>query len=159
MAESVSLRSVVHEMSEIGGNEVAFINRRTGELTRLAEGRREILESTYPVDELSDGERAARTAWDAGDLLELPTKYDQGEYTVVEQFCETVREGSHRDQLLKAIRGKRAFRDFHALVGKLGLQPGWLGFRERAFEEIATHWLDRHGITWHREPEDSAEAA
>ena len=53
-------------------------------------------------------------------------------------------------KLLKAIRGKRAFSDFHVAVRKLGIEDEWIGFRNRVFEEIAIAWLEENNITYDR---------
>ena len=71
-------------------------------------------------------------------------------YSVLERFCQTIRDRRQRDQLLKAIRGRRAFRDFRTVVQQLGLNQQWTGFRNRAFETVAIDWLDKNGIGYNR---------
>jgi len=85
---------------------------------------------------------------ESGDLLELPSKFEHHEYSIVERFCESINEPRHKRKLKKAIRGRRAFRDFQKVLGKLGIQERWIGFRNRELEELAVDWLDRNDIAY-----------
>jgi hypothetical protein len=50
--------------------------------------------------------------------LELPNKYDVNEYEIMEEFCLTVSDQRKQDSLLRAIKGKGAFRRFKILKSK-----------------------------------------
>ncbi len=76
--------------------------------------------------------------------------YEHKLFTIVEQFCEQSRDPAQREQLLKAVRGKSALRDFNSLVHELHLRDQWIGFRNAALGRIATAWLDEHGITFNK---------
>ena len=145
MSVIVSLADVVSEMVEINDRHTAFLNRRTGEVVCLTEQQRDVLDNGHAA---SEGEQELKGLVAAGDLLELPTRFENHEYSIVERFCESVRDPDRKDELLQAIRGRRAFRDFHKLVHRLDLDSAWTGFRERAFREIAIHWLKEHGIAY-----------
>ena len=148
MSVVVSLREIINEMAEKADDQTAFLNRKTGELVTIDERRRSLFENSQPIHELSEGEHLIREAMEAGDLLELPNSFEHHEYTIIERFCQTVNDPVHRKKLTKAIKGKRAFRDFQTLVRKLGLRERWVGFRNRELEAIATRWLDRNEIAY-----------
>ncbi len=150
MSVVVSLREVINEMAELADQHSAFLNRRTGELLTINDQQRTLFENSQPIHELSEGQHVIREAMEAGDLLELPNKFEHHEYSIVERFCETVSDPKHKKKLTKAIRGKQAFRDFQRVVAKLGLQERWIGFRNRELEAIATDWLDRHEIAYNQ---------
>ena len=156
MSVRISLRDIVQEMTEIGDNHTAFLDRRTGELLTLNDQHVERLESGVPDQELSDWQQRLRQALDAGEVLELPGRYEQKQFTIVERFCQSITNPDHKGQLLQAIGSKQAFRDFNTLTQRLGLDPAWRGFRDLAFEELAITWLDEHGIPYDR---GAAEAA
>ena len=124
------------------------MNRRTGELLTMNDQQRALIENSQPVHDLSDGQHSVREAMESGDLLELPSKFEHHEYSILERFCESVTESKHRKKLLKAIRGKRAFRDFEKVLRKLGMRDRWVGFRNRELEGLAVDWLDRHEIEY-----------
>ncbi len=148
MSVVVSLREVINEMAEIADRHSAFLNRRTGELFTIDDEQRVLFENSQPIHELSEGQHVMREAMEAGDLLELPNKFEHHEYSMIERFCETVSEPKYKKKLERAIRGKRAFRDFQKVVAKLGLGERWIGFRNRELEVVATNWLDQHEIAY-----------
>ena len=149
MCVVVSLGDIVNEMTEISADETAFLNRRTGEVLSLNDEQRYLLENSLAAF-LSDEERALQEVLESGDLLELPSTFEHHQYSIVEQFCHTIKNEDHRDELLGAIRGKRAFRDFTAIIRRTGLEGDWLHFRDRAFEEIALAWLDANSVAYKR---------
>ena len=148
MAVVVSLVEMISEMAEVMDNHTAFLNRTTGELLTMNDQQRALFENSQPVHDLSDGQHAVREAMESGDLLELPSKFEHHEYSIVERFCESINEPRHKRKLKKAVRGKRAFRDFQKVLGKLGIQERWIGFRNRELEELAVDWLDRNDIAY-----------
>ena len=154
MSVVVSVADIVHEMVETDVEHSTFLNRTTGELYTLSEEQRAIMENGHPGDDLTDWERQVCDSAHRGELVELPSKFEHQEYSIVERFCYSVQDPRHRDQLLKAIRGKRAFRDFNSIIGKLGRKQEWCDFRDRAFEAIAVSWLEKHQI-----PHDHKSAA
>ena len=68
----------------------------------------------------------------------------------MERFCSEVEDQALRDALLRAIRGRGAFRCFKDVIHERGIAPAWYAFRERALEEIAADWLDANGIAYRR---------
>jgi hypothetical protein len=148
MSVVISLREVINEMAEIADQHSAFLNRTTGELFTIDDQQRALFENSQPIHELSEGQHEMRKAMEAGDLLELPNKFEHHEFSIIERFCDTVSEPKHKKKLARAIRGKRAFRDFQKVVAKLGLQERWIGFRNRELESVATDWLDHHEIVY-----------
>jgi hypothetical protein len=149
MSVVVTLREFVDEMTEAGDDQTAFLNRRTGDLLCLTDEQRYALENDHAAA-LPDEQRALQEALESGDLLELPSTFEHHEYSIVEEFCYSVKDADQRDELLRAIRGKHAFRDFTAIVRRTGLEAAWLNFREGAFEEIAVGWLEANNIAYKR---------
>ena len=148
MAIVVSLVEMVSEMAEVVDNHTAFLNRKTGELLTMNDQQRALFENSQPVHDMSEDQHAVREAMESGNLLELPSKFEHHEYSIVERFCESINEPRHKRKLKKAIRGRRAFRDFQKVLGKLGIQERWIGFRNRELEELAVDWLDRNDIAY-----------
>lgn len=145
MSVVVSLRDVVNEMVEAGADQTAFVNRRTGEVLTLTDEERYRLENVRAED-VPEAQREVHEALRSGDLLELPPAFEHHEYSIVERFCLSIKDGQHRERLLRAIRGKRAFRDFTNLVRRFDLDGAWAHFREQAFEDIAVDWLARNDL-------------
>ena len=149
MSFVVSLRDVINEMAEVGDDQTAFLNRRTGELISLTDEQRYVLENGRAGDAL-ECQRELRDVIQSGDLLELPSAFEHHEYSIMDRFCHSIRDPDQREQLLAALRGKRAFRDFKTTVARIGLEGAWIYFRNRAYEEIAIDWLQRYDIAYDR---------
>ncbi len=154
MTVVVSVADIVSEMVETSDDQITLLNRRTGELFTVTEEQRSAVDNEHPVGDLTEFERQLREADRNGDIVELPTKFEHHEYSVVERFCYSVQDRDHRDKLLKAIQGNRAFRDFHQAIQMLGRKDQWCSFRDRVFEAIAIGWLEKHQI-----PHDRKSAA
>jgi hypothetical protein len=150
MSNAVSLRELVNEMTETSERHTAFLNRNTGELLTLDELQRGILDSGHPDHGLTDWQRELQVGLESGDVVELPGAFEQKQYAAIERFCEETKDQGHKEKLLKAIRGKQAFSDFHLTIRKLGIEDHWIGFRQRVFEEIAIAWLEENNITYDR---------
>lgn len=146
MFAAVTLREIINEMAEVGNNHTAFLNRKTGELFTMNHQQRTLLENAMASHDLSDGQHQVREAMDAGDLLELPSSYEHREFATIERFCDSVHEPKHKKKLLKAIRGKNAVTSFRRVIGKLGIEQQWTGFRNRRLEQIAVDWLNDNDI-------------
>jgi hypothetical protein len=147
MSFVVSIRDVVNEMAETGDDQTSFLNRRTGELISLTDEQRYVLENGRAAD-APECQRELREVLQAGDLLELPSSFEHHEYSIVEQFCHSIKDPDQQEQLLAAIHGKRAFRDFKVTIATLGLEAAWVRFRNRAYEEIAVAWLQQNDIAF-----------
>jgi hypothetical protein len=150
MSVMVSLRDIVNEMVESSGHGACFLNRRTGELLVLNDHPRQALEIGHDPCGLSDGSTDLSDDMRAGNLVELPHKFEHQEFSMREQFCHSIKDPDQREPLFAAIRGKRAFRDFDAAVKHLRLEQRWHGFRSQAFEKIAIVWLDQNDIAFTR---------
>ncbi|MBP7961544.1 MAG: hypothetical protein KA003_06200 [Caldilineaceae bacterium] len=84
------------------------------------------------------------------DMLELPTKFEIDEDTIMERFCLSVEPDWLADDLLGKIRGKDAFRRFKDAIHRHGIADDWYAYRQGAFEEIAVGWLAENGIAFVR---------
>lgn len=153
----VSLADVVSEMAETAEHRTGFLHRGTGEVITLSEDQLRALDDPYAEEAgAARVDDALRSAFEAGDLLELPDSFETQEYSLRERFCRELTNVEHREQLLEALRRKQAFRSFTQALGRLGIREQWEHHRDRAFETIAVAWLDKHGIRYRH---DRAQAA
>ncbi len=155
----VSLREVVAEMAEVGDNETSFLDTSTGEFVRIADDLVEALRRDEPVaagrglDPLRLEQLRARFA--AGELVELPTKFEIREYSIRERFIEDIHDAAQREAMLNALRGPNAFRAFEAGLRRLGIEQKWERARDEEFARIAAPWIQENGL---RCEEDAAAA-
>ncbi len=80
------------------------------------------------------------------DYITLPEKYEIDEYSMMEEFIDSLPEGCKQDELYDAIRGRGAFRRFKDEVYELGLEQKWYKYRDDAYEKLAIEWCEENGI-------------
>lgn len=87
----------------------------------------------------------------APEWLALPSQREIHDYEIMETFCYAVDNDDHREQLLRAIRGRGAFRYFRDTADRLGLTEDWYAYRDQAYEDIAIEWLEAHDVSYVRD--------
>jgi hypothetical protein len=63
-------------------------------------------------------------------------------------FSNAVDSPKIRAELLDAIHGAGAFRNFKATVQRRGMEDEWYKFRAEALRQIAIAWCEEHDIAW-----------
>lgn len=158
MTAKVSLRELVDEMETLCDEHTAFLNRKTGKPITLTEEDIAILEGDAPdfvPDWQAEFLNTVRPAYEADDLLALPSRFEIDEYSIMREFCQSATNPAHRAELLDAIHGAGAFRRFKRVCEHVDLSDAWYRFRDEALEEIAVEWLEANGIPFHRDSRDS----
>lgn len=159
MSEPVSLREVAEELGALTQGWTAYLHRPTGELFSLSEDMGLRAERDEGDDEEQDGsdglpqwEREllikSREVLESDDWIELPTQFDIHELRIMETFVDSVEHDDARNQLIRALRGKKAFRHFKDTVKRFGIEQRWYQYRTTAIEEIVAEWLDEHEIAY-----------
>ena len=70
----------------------------------------------------------------------LPSQYDIHEYSIMEDFIDSLADTAIQNKLYHAIRGKGAFRRFKDEICYLGIREKWFTFQHDAYVEIAKKW-------------------
>ena len=78
----------------------------------------------------------------------LPTKFDVHEWAIMEDFSRSVESGRIRDDLLNAIHGAGAFRNFKYTLRRHRIESAWFAFRAAALRQIAIDWCEEHQVVW-----------
>jgi len=78
----------------------------------------------------------------------FPTKFDVHEWGIMQDFSRSVESDGIRDDLLRAIHGAGAFRNFKDTVWRLGIESAWFAFRTDALKQIALDWCEENQIIW-----------
>jgi len=149
MAAKVSLSQVI-EALELASDEMSwFASKTTGqvvmvshEVMRLAEGDSETDLPAWQQEEL----RTARDVLESTDWLGLPSKFDVHEWEIMNRFGQSLLVQAQREQVMDAIHGSGAFRQFKSTIRRLRLEDMWFSYRNSAFEDMARSWLNDHGF-------------
>jgi hypothetical protein len=155
MGIAVSFRAVVDELDALQDECTAYLNRQTGELLTLGDEELRAVDDDVDPADLPEWQRddlpRLREVLDSGDWLALPTSFDIHEWAFMDDFARSLDDAAVRDELLDAIRGAGAFRNFKGAVRRHGIQDTWHNFRFAALGRVATDWLDEHGIAYIRD--------
>ncbi|HEY1495549.1 MAG TPA: UPF0158 family protein [Candidatus Solibacter sp.] len=81
-------------------------------------------------------------------MLKLPDKREVDEWSIMEEFSESVKNARIRDELLNAIRGAGAFRYFKDTVKRHRIEQEWYAFRDAALRQIAIDWCEENGLAY-----------
>ena len=83
-----------------------------------------------------------------GNFRKLPTQSEVHEWSIKEEFSESVESARIRADLLDAISGKGAFRYFKDTIRRYGIEKDWYAFRTEALRQIAIDWCEEHQLKW-----------
>jgi Uncharacterised protein family (UPF0158). len=97
------------------------------------------------VNEIQTG-IAADVLENETDYIKLPSKSDIDEDNIMEKFCMSRKNSTHRDLLLKAIKSHHEYRRFKDTLNKLKIVDDWYLFRDEAYKQIAIDWCNQNRI-------------
>ncbi|MBT2655857.1 hypothetical protein J7E81_11535 [Bacillus sp. ISL-18] len=153
MSVQVKLRDIIEEMELQFEESHSFLNNKTGEIVLISCEDLSAAEDEEPFEDLPEWEQENRLV--ANDVvenfdnyIELPTKYEVNEYEIMENFCLSVSDDRKQESLLRAIKGKGAFRRFKDKIIDLDMEEQWYLFRDDCFKQIAIQWCQEHKINF-----------
>ncbi len=82
------------------------------------------------------------------EYIGLPTKYYINEYSMMEDFIETIEDNRLYNQLYIAINGSGAFRRFKDTCINFDIIDDWYKFRDEKYKEIAIEWCKENNIEY-----------
>ncbi|MBT2695863.1 hypothetical protein J7E79_00170 [Bacillus sp. ISL-40] len=153
MTIQVKLKDIIEEMEIQFEESHSLLNIKTGEIVLVtSEDLREV-EDEKPFDHLPEWEQENRmiaidVVENFENYIELPTKYEVNEYEIMEDFCLTVSDQRKQDSLLRAIKGKGAFRRFKDKIIDFELEEQWYSYRDENFKQIAIEWCQENKINF-----------
>jgi len=160
MAATVYLHKVVDEMDLLSDEITAYLNRRTGELRSVHDDEVIMAEDDIDLEALPEWQRndipVIREILESEDWILLPSSHDINEWSLMEAYSLSMESLELRDELLRSIQGKGAFRHFKDTIRRHGIEEKWYEYRRAAFEAIAIVWLEENEIPYTREVDPSA---
>ncbi len=146
------LRDLIDGIDFQSDESTSYFNIRTGEVVTLSEEDMGYADDDYPLEDapewMSDVAELAKDVLESGDYIELPSQWDVHEYRIMEDFCLTQTSGDTQSQLLRAIKGRGAFRRFKDTAFDTGVIDEWYAYKDKRFEEIAIDWCKEHNIDY-----------
>lgn len=157
MNKPVDLIELVEQMDMQCEEYSIFVNKANGVIfTVSADKLRDVEdgETVPPYDGYQDWEkeelRDCESIIDDDDeiYVEIPSKYDIHEYSIMEEFCLSIADNKLSDELYYAIRGNGAFRRFKDLIQRHGIADDWYKYRDNKYREIAIEWCEENDIEY-----------
>lgn len=133
----IELKQVIQAMEEASEAHTLYLDMQTGKTIYLQD---------YFVTGETDEALAMEIEDNRGRYLRFPDKYEIREYSIMEQFVESLSPSKAQEELAYAIRGKGAFRRFKSSLRYFGLEQRWYGFKVEAFREMAIRWCRDNNI-------------
>ena len=81
-------------------------------------------------------------------FIMLPSKYEIDEYSMMEEFIETIDDVKLYNQLRISITGRGAFRRFKDTCINYEIIEDWYKFRNEKYKEIAIDWCIKNNIKY-----------
>jgi hypothetical protein len=152
MPATVRLSDIVDALEAQFDESRSFLDLDSGEvetvsLDLLSEAEDGEEDLDLPECQEPEWELAKRIA-SSNRFVRLPTKYDVHEWQIMDDFSRSVQSAKVRDELLDAIHGAGAFRNFKSTLRRRRMEQDWFAFREDALQQIARDWCQEQHVTW-----------
>jgi len=153
MAATVRLNDIVDALEMQFDESSSFLDLDTGRIETVSHALlREAeefgdAEPDLPTWQKPEWEIAKRIV-STDRFQELPTKFEVHEWAIMQDFSRSVEPESISEDLLNAIHGPGAFRNFKDTLRRHGIEKAWFAFRTEALRQIALSWCKENQIVW-----------
>lgn len=145
----VFLEDVADKLEETMDHWEQYLNTATGEFVDLSDG-----------DYIEKDEELAEEIDSSCDYIRLPNQYDIHEYNIMKDFAEAAPDIQKREKLLRALAGRKPFRNFKDTLDYIGITDVYYAFRSLTFLKIAKEWCEDNDIPYKmREKQDEGTGA
>lgn len=154
---NVFIEDIADKMEEASEEWLAFLNRNTGEIVDVERQYFGIAEELAEDEEIP----AHFTGWEKEsietaievldhweDYVELPTQFDIHEYSIMEDFAESITDNRKSAGLYQALNGRGAFRRFKDKLYDYGIEEVWYAYKYEKYCKIAMDWCDQFEISY-----------
>ena len=151
MAIRVKLDDIIEGLESQSDESHSFLDKRTGEVVSISDEEMQAAEDDEPIEDFPDWQQelvriAKEIVDETGDYIDLPTKFDIDEYSIMEKFCLSLDDSEMSDELYSAIKGSGAFGRFKDAIYEYDIADEWYKYRNDALKEIAIEWCQEKGI-------------
>jgi hypothetical protein len=155
MAATVKLKDIVEALEMQVEESIYFVNPDTGEVELVSQDLLSEAEVFGDGDEEPDLPAWQEPEWElakrivsTGRFRHLPSKFDVHEWEIIQDFANSVKSPKIRGELLNAIHGAGALRNFKFALRLHRIEPAWFAFRTDALRQIAIGWCEENDIPW-----------
>lgn len=151
MAIRVKIEDIIEGLDFQSDERHSFLDKRTAEVVSISDEEIQAAEDDEPIEDFPDWEQdlvkiAKEIIDETGNYIDLPTKFDVDEYSIMEKFCLSLDDAEMSDTLYSLIKGSGAFGRFKNAIHQYGIADDWSKYRNDALKEIAIEWCQENGI-------------
>ena len=151
MPPTIRLKDIVDALEMQFDESSAFLDLDTGKVETVTHAL--LSEAEDSGDDGPDLPRRQKDEWEVARRIvstdrfqELPTKFEVNEWAIMQDFSRSVDSDGIREDLLNAIHGSGAFRNFKDTLRRHGIESSWFAFRTEALKQIALSWCEENQI-------------
>lgn len=152
MAPAVRLSDVINELQMPSDELLSFLDLDTGKVEAVSADVLRLAEKSGEDPDLSEWQEeeweVAKRIASTDRFVRLPKSFDIHEWAIMEEFSRSVESDRIREELLDAIHGAGAFRNFKSAIRRRRIEQAWFAFRDEALRQIAIDWCEENGIAW-----------
>ncbi len=151
MAIRVKLDEIIEGLECQSDESSSFLDKTTSKVVLISNYEISAAEDNDPIEDFPDWEKdlvriAKEIVDETGKYIDLPTKFDIHEYSIMEKFCLSLNDDEMSDNLYSVIKGSGAFGRFKDAIGEYDIADDWYKYRNDALKEIAIEWCQENGI-------------
>jgi hypothetical protein len=151
MTIRVKLDDIIEGL-EFQSDEVhSFLDKRTGEVVSVSDEEMNAAQDDEPVKDFPNWQQnlvriAKEIIEETGNYIDLPSKFEIDEYSMMEKFCLSLDDSKMSNTLYGLIKGHGAFRRFKDAIHKYNIADDWYKYRNSELKEIAIEWCQQNSI-------------
>ena len=153
MPATVRLNDIVDALEMLSDESSSYLDLDTGQVVTVSKDL--LREAEESGDEEPDIPAWQKQEWEIAKRVvstdcfqKLPTKFDVHEWAIMQDFSRSAESGGVREDLLHAIHGAGAFRNFKDTLRRHRIESAWFAFRAEALRQIALDWCEENHIVW-----------
>ena len=153
MKKQITLKTIIGKLEMVSEGMEFYLNTQTGETAFISEENEMYAEyDAEEMNDLADSEieeaKMVKAIIESDDYVKLPSKYEIHDYSIMQNFGESIENEHASYQILNSIKGSGAFRKFRSTIDRLNLTKHWYVFKENAYYEIAAEWCEDNDIPY-----------
>lgn len=149
---TVSINEIVEGMEFQLEDASSFINLLNGEVITIENEEMQAAEDNEPIDSFPDWQQefimAAKEIISNDDYLSLPTNEEISEYVIVKDFCFQIPDKRIKSIMIKAIKGRGAFRRFKEYIYRFNIEMDWFSYRHEKLKTVAEEWCKKNKLNY-----------
>jgi len=151
MTLRVKLNDIIEGLEFQSDESSSFLDKTTGKVVLISDYEISAAEDDDPIEDFPDWEqdlvRIAKEIIDeTRNYIDLPTKFDIHEYSIMEKFCLSLNDSEMCETFYNLIKGRGAFGCFKDAIHEYDIADDWYKYRNDALKEIAIEWCEENGI-------------